>query len=280
LVLGFTIGEPKTQLVFCQRMESQDTRKSKKNKLRRMKSQLPEDDTSSDLLIVDESALKNKSPVSKPTALPNTSNKKRKKRDSASSDEERWLTAIESGKLEDVDDELKKIKPKDPALMTARQRAMYDRGVDGNPSVTTPTLMSLPTGYKEKVMTAEAIQKAAIKSQKRKQLADEKREKDKKKTMERLLKKQESKAAKAAKIKIAKNSAPMILYRQNPHITTMSFPPDMQLPLENLPKRKAPPKPVYCIMGCGNLKKYSCSQTNAPLCSLACYKNNIARMIL
>jgi INO80 complex subunit B len=129
-------------------------------------------------------------------------------------------------------------------------------------------------------MTAEAIQKAAIKSQKRKQLADEKREKDKKKTMERLLKKQESKAAKAAKIKIAKNSAPMILYRQNPHITTMSFPPDMQLPLENLPKRKAPPKPVYCIMGCGNLKKYSCSQTNAPLCSLACYKNNIARMIL
>jgi INO80 complex subunit B len=38
---------------------------------------------------------------------------------------------------------------------------------------------SLPVGYKEKVMTAEAIQKAALKSQKRKQLADEKREKDK-----------------------------------------------------------------------------------------------------
>jgi hypothetical protein len=37
----------------------------------------------------------------------------------------------------------------------------------------------LPVGYKEKVMTAEAIQKAALKSQKRKQLADEKREKDK-----------------------------------------------------------------------------------------------------
>jgi INO80 complex subunit B len=37
----------------------------------------------------------------------------------------------------------------------------------------------LSVGYKEKVMTAEAIQKAALKSQKRKQLADEKREKDK-----------------------------------------------------------------------------------------------------
>lgn len=41
-----------------------------------------------------------------------------------------WLTAIESGKLEDVDDELKKIKLKDPSLMTARHRAMYDRGGD------------------------------------------------------------------------------------------------------------------------------------------------------
>lgn len=81
------------------------------------------------------------------TSTSNTNSKKRKKRDSASSDEERWLTAIESGKLEDVDDELKKIKPKDPALMTARQRAMYDRGSDGSP-VSTPALMSLPTGYK------------------------------------------------------------------------------------------------------------------------------------
>lgn len=82
------------------------------------------------------------------TSSASTSNtKKRKKRDSGSSDEERWLTAIESGKLEDVDDELKKIKPKDPALMTARQRAMYDRGSDGSP-VSTPALMSLPTGYK------------------------------------------------------------------------------------------------------------------------------------
>lgn len=65
--------------------------------------------------------------------------------------------------------------------MTARQRAMYERNTDSkefNPA--NEMLMSLPTGYKEKVMTAEAIQKAQLKSQKRKQLADEKREKDKK----------------------------------------------------------------------------------------------------
>lgn len=65
--------------------------------------------------------------------------------------------------------------------MTARQRAMFERKTDTaeQNSSTVEQLMSLPTGYKEKVMTAEAIQKAALKSQKRKQLADEKREKDK-----------------------------------------------------------------------------------------------------
>lgn len=63
--------------------------------------------------------------------------------------------------------------------MTARQRAMFERKTDTEPNQSVEQLMSLPTGYKEKVMTAEAIQKAALKSLKRKQLADEKREKDK-----------------------------------------------------------------------------------------------------
>lgn len=63
--------------------------------------------------------------------------------------------------------------------MTARQRAMFERKTDAEPNPGVERLMSLPTGYKEKVMTAEAIQKAALKSLKRKQLADEKREKDK-----------------------------------------------------------------------------------------------------
>lgn len=78
-----------------------------------------------------------------------------------------------------VDEELKKIKPKDPKLMTARQRAMFERKTDTEPNPGVEQLVSLPSGYKEKIMTAEAIQKAALKSLKRKQLADEKREKDK-----------------------------------------------------------------------------------------------------
>lgn len=130
---------------------------NKKNKQKKAKLVIPEDGSSNDLVIVDDPvpppkakpSPSSKSVTSSNNSTPNaSSNKKRKKRDSGSSDEERWLTAIESGKLEDVDDELKKIKPKDPALMTARQRAMYDRGTEGTNSVSTPALMSLPTGYK------------------------------------------------------------------------------------------------------------------------------------
>nr|CAH7745074.1 unnamed protein product [Callosobruchus chinensis] len=275
-------------------MDQQETspRRSGKKK-KRPKPNLSEDGSSSnDLVIVDEPNTNivppkldpkpkppsaKMVPVSAGTMPTSVTNKKRKKRDSASSDEERWLTAIESGKLEDVDDELKKIKPKDPALMTARQRAMYDRGAEGA-SLTTPTLMSLPTGYKEKVMTAEAIQKAAIKSLKRKQLADEKREKDKKKTMERLLKKQDSKATKQSKPKSTRTMAPRIIYKQNVDITIMAFPEGHEFPLQaqRAPERA---KVTYCFMNCGNVKKYSCRRTGVPLCSLECYKKNISSVI-
>lgn len=127
-------------------------------------------------------------------------------------------------------------------------------------------------------MTPEAIQKAAIKSLKRKQLADEKREKDKKKTMERLLKKQESKAAKSVK-KHARSNAPAILYKQTSDAIILAYPPNVDYPI-SCQKVKSPPSIIYCSMKCGNLKKYSCSKTGAALCSLECYKKNISSRIL
>ncbi|KAK1119465.1 hypothetical protein K0M31_013294 [Melipona bicolor] len=194
-----------------------------------------------------------------------------------SSEEERWLDAIESGKLEEVDDELKKIKPKDPKLMTARQRAMFERKTDTEPNPAVEQLMSLPTGYKEKVMTAEAIQKAALKSLKRKQLADEKREKDKKKTMERLLKKQESKASKViSKGKPSRRQVPLVVYRLTLEGSSISLPPGEDFPLQPM-KEKEPPMRTLCgVNQCKNPKKYSCSKTGVPLCSLECYKVNLA----
>lgn len=166
-------------------------------------------------------------------------------------------------------------------MMTARQRAMYERGNDKEPSPGGEVLLALPSGYKEKVMTAEAIQKAALKSQKRKQLADEKREKDKKKTMERLLKKQETKTIKGnAKGKPLKKHVPLISYRNTVESFTVSMPPDVDFPLETKTSID-PPKPVICgVANCTNLKKYSCSRTGIPLCSLQCHKNNIVNVVV
>ncbi|XP_014238898.1 INO80 complex subunit B [Trichogramma pretiosum] len=202
------------------------------------------------------------------------------KESGTSSEEERWLDAIESGKLEEVDDELKKIKPKDPKLMTARQRAMFERKTDTEPNSSMEQLMSLPTGYKEKVMTAEAIQKAALKSLKRKQLADEKREKDKKKTMERLLKKQESKTSKVVmKNKQTKKEVPLVTYKVTLESSTISLPEGESFPLATS-KVIEIPKPKHCAVSpCKNLKKYFCSKTGIPLCSLTCYKRNLNKII-
>lgn len=208
-----------------------------------------------------------------------SSAKKKKGKGEASSDEERWLDAIESGKLEEVDDELKKIK--DPKLMTARQRAMYDRNHDREASISAADmLMSLPSGYreKEKVMTAEALQKAQLQSARRKQQMDEKREKDKKKTMERLLKKQDSKQRGGAQIKtkVNKRKEPMISYKNCANgSASITIPLGFEFPL----KAKAPispPKPKLCgIKGCKNVKIYNCSKTKVPLCGTKCYKKNL-----
>ncbi|XP_055678346.1 INO80 complex subunit B [Lutzomyia longipalpis] len=185
--------------------------------------------------------------------------RKRQRRDSGtSSDEERWLEKI-----------------KDPKMMTARQRAMYERGNEKEMSSSQPeALVALPTGYKEKVLTAEALEKAQLMSQKRKQMADEKREKDKKKTMERLLKKQDSKTAKSTKSRQARTAVPVVIYRNTLEGVTLTYPPNVSYPLTPQGPREVPQVTPCAI--CGSPKKYNCSKTNVPLCSFMCYRQNVA----
>lgn len=219
-----------------------------------------------------------------------SSKKKRRIRrgSGTSSEEERWLDAIESGKLEQVDDELKKIK--DPKLMTARQRAMYERNIEmkeplsggGGCDVGSgivyftgggDTSSALPTGSKEKVMSAEAIEKAQLKSQKRKQLADEKREKNKRETMDRLLRKQEAKVTRVIKSKIVEIP---ISYYVSYGASYVSFPKDFEIPIKTQLARE-PPLIQLCGICNEEKKRYNCSKTNVPLCSIQCYKLNLER---
>lgn len=264
-------------------------KKHKKHKHKKHKKKRTDSDASGDsskakipVMSMSENPLESpmKTPDQKNADTPKSSSKKKKskggKESGTSSDEERWLDAIQSGKLEEVDDELKKIKPKDPKLMTARQRAMLERKGDAVPDPAAEQLLSLPTGYREKVMTPEMIKKAALKSQKRKQLMDEKREKDKKRTMERLLRKQDNKQSKQAVKKAVKRSGLSICYRNNQEGITITLPPGMEFPLKSQIETSPPPVIICAMKGCRNPKKYSCSKTNAPLCSLECYKKNLA----
>ncbi|XP_016962276.1 INO80 complex subunit B [Drosophila biarmipes] len=210
---------------------------------------------------------------------PNAVGKKVKRRHNSetSSEEERWLTAIETGKMDDVDDELKKIK--NPKLMTARQRAMYERA-DGF----VEELIALPSGYKEKEkpQTEEEIQKAILKSEKRKQQANARREKDKQKTIERLLKKQETNKHRMLmrNRKFQKSSNPKITYISALKGNIIIIPPGQDFPqMAQLPR--APPLSQLChVSGCGNRKAYTCSTTNVPLCSLICYRKNILHSVV
>ncbi|XP_017086723.2 INO80 complex subunit B isoform X2 [Drosophila eugracilis] len=202
---------------------------------------------------------------------------KKLRNSSTSSDEERWLTAIETGKLEDVDEELKKIK--DPKFMTARQRALYERTQDTDISGFVEKLIALPTGYKEreKPQTAEEIQKAILKSQKRKLHADQRREKDKLKTMERLLKKQESTKHRSW---IRNKPLKTCLYPKITYISAIKgnyliVPPGQEFPQMAKTNCTTPLLKLCHVNGCKNRKAYNCSTTKVPLCSLNCYRKNI-----
>lgn len=141
--------------------------------------------------------------------------------------------------------------------------------------------------FQEKVLTAEAIERAQVKSAKRKALADQKREKDRQKTMERLLKKQESKLSKVSRTKQLRPGVPIITYKSTKDQCVVIFPADYDLQLgkktaegekpaaagEGEPKRK------LCAI-CDTPKRYNCSKTNTPLCSFKCYQENIKRLDL
>jgi len=110
-------------------------------------------------------------------------------------------------------------------------------------------------------------------------LAREKKEKDQKDTIDRLLKKPQTKPVKSisSKPKSPKKGNDLkIVYINRVDSITVTFPPGMDIPLKKSTVAPKPPGPVKCgVKGCPNMKKYACSKTKIPLCSLACYKKNL-----
>lgn len=182
-----------------------------------------------------------------------------------SNEEQAWLEALEAGELDDFG-EIR--KPKNPNLLTARQRALLHGKQEHE-------LLELPTGYKTVELTEEQIQRRQQSAKKRRLQAQEKREKDKKQTLERLLKKQETKA-KTQKMKSSKKAEiPRYRYVNGVSGIFISVPLGLDFPVSAVPITR-PSKVRTCgVRNCTQPKKYSCSKTGIPLCSFQCYKKNL-----
>uniref|UniRef100_A0A8D0CFT7 INO80 complex subunit B n=1 Tax=Salvator merianae TaxID=96440 RepID=A0A8D0CFT7_SALMN len=180
-------------------------------------------------------------------------------------EEQRWLDALERGELDD-NGELK--KEVDESLLTARQKALLHKQQS-------QPLLELPMGYKAKELTEEMLVKREERARKRRLQAAKKAEENKNQTIERLTKTSKAKVKTLRERKAKGGGVPTVCYRNSSSSITVSFPQGAAVPLLASLAPPLPP-PVPCgLSGCSNLKRYSCSRTGLPLCSLACYKKNL-----
>lgn len=198
-------------------------------------------------------------------------------------EEDVWLEALEEGRLHEVDEELKKMK--DPKLMTARQRALLEsKTLKRKQELIRVKELELSKKASQddqlKQMDDEAMQKKMIKATKRRQQAEEKKEKDKKETIERLLNKKSDKNELSIRNgKKKRAEIPKITYINNQTGAFLCLPNHMVTEFELFPKStnfnsvvKSEKELVCAKPGCINRRKYSCSKSKLPCCSLECYK--------
>lgn len=182
-------------------------------------------------------------------------------------EEEDWLDALEAGELDDFG----RVKhEKDTSTMTARQRAMLGHEIEGENE-----LLELPTESRRKDENSEeAVKRRKQRAKKRKQQMEKQIEEDKAQTIDRLLNKQVKSRKEAEKQKrIRKAKVPRVTYLNNKDGVSISFPVNMDVPFEKRLLEGPPKQEVTCaVEGCSNIKRYSCSKTKLPLCSLECYK--------
>ncbi|XP_063968142.1 INO80 complex subunit B-like [Lytechinus pictus] len=204
-----------------------------------------------------------------PSPVSQGSSKSISKLSKEEAEEEAWLDALEAGKL----DEYGEIpKPKDESLLTARQKSLLKRmAAEEDDLIPSPFF-----GAQGKIpeMTEEMIEKKAQKAQRRRVQERRKQEESKKQTIEKLLKKQDAKL-KAAKAKLKRNlEVPHIRYCDNSTGISLSYPAGYEFPLPTTQPLTIKPITKCGVSGCLNGKKYSCSKTGVPLCSLECYRKN------
>merc|ERR1719234_2151314 len=143
-------------------------------------------------------------------------------------EEEAWLQAVESGNLQQVyscDSELRSVR--EPSQLTARQRAI------GGEDAGILSQLEFGSRAKDKVVSELTEEEKNVKALKRKEIETEKRERQKQKTMDTLLKKKDSKATKQIKTsKSNRSDIPKISYVANSSGALLSLPEGFEYPLE------------------------------------------------
>ncbi|KAJ7376131.1 INO80 complex subunit B [Desmophyllum pertusum] len=189
--------------------------------------------------------------------------------DSDEQEEQKWLDALEKGELDDFG----RVKQdKDVSMMTARQRAMLGHEIEGENQ-----LLELPTEPRRKNEdTEEAQKRRKQRAKKRKQQMQKKIEENKTQTVKKLLDREATRSRKEEeKARKRKQVVPHIRYISNYKGFALSFSKGLEFPIQmQSSEAQGPPKPksTCSAQGCKNLKKYSCSSNNLPVCSMACYK--------
>ncbi|XP_020622333.1 INO80 complex subunit B-like [Orbicella faveolata] len=187
--------------------------------------------------------------------------------DSDEQEEQKWLDALEKGELDDFG----RVKQdKDVSMMTARQRAMLGHEIEGENQ-----LLELPTEPRRKNEdTEEAQKRRKQRAKKRKQQMQKKIEENKTQTVKKLLDREATRSRKEEeKARKRKQEVPHIRYISNYTGFALSFSKGLEFPLQVQSTQGSPkPKPTCSAQGCNNLKKYSCSSNDLPVCSMACYK--------
>ncbi|XP_040184701.1 INO80 complex subunit B isoform X2 [Rana temporaria] len=190
-------------------------------------------------------------------------------RETEQDEENRWLDALERGEL-DVNGDLK--RNTDESLLTARQKALLQK------QQTPPMPLYPPAVYARPLpeLSQEMLVKREEKARKRRLQAAKKAEESKKQTIERLTKTSKTRGAKPSQGRRGRQPpCPTVRYQHTAHGITLSYPVGVPYPTPAEP-RPALPAPQLCgVRGCTNLKRYACSKTLIPLCSLECYRKNL-----
>ncbi|XP_062509715.1 INO80 complex subunit B-like isoform X2 [Corticium candelabrum] len=180
----------------------------------------------------------------------------------ANQDDDEWLQALEAGELNERGDIMKY-----SFATTARQRAMM--GSDAQEE-----LLELPSGpARGREITEEMQARKDEITRKRRQREAKKREEQKKNTVKKLITKTTGTRKKEDDKKRTRYlDRPTVQYISNKDGYALCFPPGMDFPFKAQTARKPPDKRVCAVEGCSNARRYTCSKTHLPLCSLECYK--------